>query len=63
VIYLYVLLAIPVADSFVAVPATLTIGYYATIGECHKDRNRIEPTVNKTFIKLDCKPIKAVDEE
>lgn len=62
-IYLYVLLAIPVADSFVAVPATQTIGYYATMEECHKDRNRIEPTVNKTYIKLICRPIKAVDEK
>ena len=62
-IYLYVLLAIPVADSMVAIPATQTVGYYATMGECHKDRNRIEPSVNKTYVKLLCRPIKAVDEE
>jgi hypothetical protein len=35
-----------------------TIGYYSTIAECHTERNRIEPTINKSFVKLDCVPIK-----
>jgi len=57
-LFLFVLLAVPVNDSMVAVPGTQTIGYYATIEECHKDRNRIYPTINKSYVKLDCVPVK-----
>jgi hypothetical protein len=56
-LFLFVLLAVPVTDSMVAVPGTQTIGYYATIEECHKDRNRIEPSIDKNYVKLECKAI------
>lgn len=58
-IYLYVLVAIALSDQ----AAMQTIGYYATVGDCIIDRNKIESTVNKTYVKLDCIPIKAVDEK
>jgi hypothetical protein len=56
-LFLFVLLAIPVSDSMVAVPGTQTIGYYATMAECHTERNRIEPSIDKNYVKLECKAI------
>ena len=56
-LFLFVQLAVPVSDTTVAVPGTQTIGYYATIEECHKDRNRIESTINKNYVKLRCDAI------
>jgi hypothetical protein len=53
-LFIFALVAIAVADN----PGNQTIGYYATIAECHKDRNRIEPTINKSYVKLDCIPVK-----
>jgi hypothetical protein len=41
----------------VAVPNTQTIGYYATMAECHTERNRIEPSIDKNYVKLECKAI------
>lgn len=35
-----------------------TIGYYSIISDCQKDKNKIEPTINKSYVKLDCVPIK-----
>ena len=52
--YLYALVAIGLADN----PGTQTIGYYATISECQIERNRINKTINTTYIKLDCVPLK-----
>lgn len=57
-IILFVLVAIPISDSSVAVPDQQTIRYFSTIAECHTERNRIEPTIDKSFVKLDCIPVK-----
>jgi hypothetical protein len=51
-LYLFVLLAIPVTDSMVAVPGTQTIRYFETIAECHTERNRIYPTIDRSYVKL-----------
>jgi hypothetical protein len=56
-LYLFVLLAIPITDSMVAVPGTQTIRYFETIAECHTERNRIEPSIDKTYVKLECKAV------
>ena len=53
-LYLYALVAIALTDN----PGSMTIGYYATIKECQVDRNKIEPTINKSYTKLDCIPLK-----
>jgi hypothetical protein len=53
-IYLYVLVAIALTDN----PGTQTIGYYSTIGECHIERNRMEKKIDKSYVKLDCIPLK-----
>ena len=56
-LYLFALIAISVGDT-TAMPGSQTIGYYATIAECHTDRNKIEKTINRSFVKLDCIPVK-----
>lgn len=60
---LFVLIAIPLHDATVAVPGHQTIRYFETIAECHTERNRIEPTINKSFIRLDCVPVKITSEQ
>lgn len=57
-IVIFALVAISIGDTSVGDPGNQTIGYYVTIAECHNDRNRIEPTINKSFVKLDCVPVK-----
>lgn len=53
-IYLFALVAIGLGDQ----PGTQTIGYYATAAECQTDLNRILPQTNRSYVKLDCIPIK-----
>lgn len=53
-IYVYVLVAIALSDQ----PSTQTIRYFDTIGECNQYKNKIEPTINKAYIRLDCLPKK-----
>lgn len=53
-IYLYVLLAIAVTDQ----PAKQTIRYHATIQECNEHRNALEPKIDKTYVRLECVPVK-----
>lgn len=57
-LYLFALVAFSTGDGTVAVPGYQTIGYYATVAECHTDRNKIEKTINRSFVKLDCVPVK-----
>jgi hypothetical protein len=54
-IYLYVLLAIAVTDQ----PAQQTIRYHATMQECIEHRNALEPKIDKSYVRLDCVPVKA----
>jgi hypothetical protein len=56
-IYIFALIAIAFNDH-----ANLqTIGYYSTIAECMTVYNKIEPTIDKDYIKLDCVPVKVKD--
>lgn len=57
-ILVHVLVAIALSDQ----PNTQTIRYFDTVAECMEYRNKIENTVNKAYVKLDCLPIK-VDSE
>ena len=54
-IYLYVLLAIAVTDQ----PAKQTIRYFDTVAESMEYKNKIEPTIDKSYVRLDCVPVKA----
>ena len=40
-----------------------TIGYYSIISECQKDKNKIEPTVDKSYVRLDCIPVKVGNDD
>jgi hypothetical protein len=53
-IYLYVLLAVAITDR----PANQTIGYYATMKECIEQRNALEPKIDRSYVKLECVPVK-----
>lgn len=55
-VYLFALIAIAKADAQAAFPASQTIGYYATMADCQRDKNRIEH--NRDYVFLDCVPIK-----
>lgn len=56
-IYLYALVAIATSDP-IANHNLQTIGYYSIISECQKEKNRIEPTINSNYVKLECVPVK-----
>lgn len=58
-VYLFALAAIALSDA----AALQTISYHSTIAECMTEKNKIEKTINKTYIKLDCIQLKAVEEE
>jgi hypothetical protein len=57
-IVMFVLVAISVTDTSVAKPATQTLTYHSTAAECQTELNRIYPTVNKSYVRLDCVPLK-----
>lgn len=57
-IYLYALVAIAISDPIANHPLQ-TISYHSIISECQKEKNRIEPTINTSYIKLDCVPLRA----
>jgi hypothetical protein len=57
-IFVYVLVAIALSDQ----PNIQTIRYFDTVGECTKYKNKIEHTIDKSYIRLDCLP-KRVDNE
>lgn len=58
---IFALVAIAVSDP-IANHSLQTIGYYSIISECQKEKNKIEPTINKSYIRLDCIPIKVNQE-
>lgn len=35
-----------------------TIGYYATVAECQTDLLKVEKTIDRSYVKLDCVPVK-----
>ena len=58
-IFIYVLVAIALSDQ----PNTQTIRYFDSVSECNEYRNKIESQVDKTYVKLDCVPIKALNDQ
>jgi hypothetical protein len=57
-IFVYVLVAIALSDQ----PSIQTIRYFDTVGKCMEYKNKIEHTIDKSYIKLDCLP-ERVDNE
>lgn len=52
--YIFALIAIALSDN----GNTQTIRYFSDITECKQTIEKIEPTVNKDFVRLDCVPVK-----
>jgi hypothetical protein len=57
-IYLYVLVAIALTDN----PTMVPLKYFDTISGCQVEKNKIDPTINKSYVTLRCIPVKAIDE-
>jgi hypothetical protein len=57
-IFIYVLVAIALSHQ----PNIQTIRYFDTVGECMEYKNKIEHTIDKSYIRLDCLT-KRVDNE
>lgn len=55
--YIFVLVAVALSDY----NHIQTIRYYSTISECQVAMQKLEPTINKDFIRLDCLPRKVFD--
>lgn len=58
-IYIFALVAIAFSDN----ANMQTVGYYSTIAECRASLEKIEPTINKDFVKLECIPVKVKEIE
>ena len=58
-IYIFALIAIAFSDR----NNIQTVGYYSTIAECRASLEKIEPTINKDFVKLDCVAVKVKEVE
>lgn len=56
-IYIFALIAIALSDN----GNTQTIRYFSDVVECKQMMEKIEPTINKDFVRLDCVPVKVKD--
>lgn len=59
-VYLFVLVATATAAPASGRISWQTLGYYATAAECQTALIAAEKTVDKSYVKLDCMPIRAV---
>lgn len=57
-VILFALVAIALTDN----PSMMTLRYFETVGDCQVEKNKIEPTVDKSYVILDCIPLKATNE-
>jgi len=61
--YLFVLVAFAHSDSTVGVTAFQTVTYHATMAECQSELNRLLPQIDRSYVKLDCIPLEAKNEQ
>lgn len=59
-IYLFVLIATATMEPASGRVSFQTVGYHATAAECQHALIKAESTVNATYVKLECQPIRAV---
>ena len=57
-IYIFVLVALSNNPPASGTAGNQTIGYYATVAECQTDLLKVEKTINRSYVKLDCIPVK-----
>ena len=60
-VYLFVLVATAVMNPASGRVTWQTMGYYATAAECQTALIQAEKTVDRSHVKLDCRPIKGVE--
>lgn len=58
-VYIFALVAIALSDN----GNVQTIRYFSDVKDCQQLLYKIEPTINKDFVKLDCIPIKVKGEK
>jgi hypothetical protein len=56
-IYVFALIAIAFSDY----NNTQTVGYYTSFNECRDTLDKIKPTINTDYVKLECVPVKVKD--
>jgi hypothetical protein len=60
-IYLFVLIATATLEPASGRIPIQTIGYYATASECQLALLNSEKTMDRTYVRLDCLPIRGTD--
>jgi len=58
-IYLFVLVATATMDPASGRVSWQTVGYYETAAQCQTALLEAEKKVDRTYVRLDCQPIKA----
>jgi len=59
-VYLFVLVATAVGTPEVGgSPGSQTVGYYETAAQCQTALIQAEKSVDRSYVRLDCRPIKA----
>ena len=60
-VYLFVLVATATMDPASGRVSWQTLGYYETAAECQTALIEAEKTVDRSYVKLDCRPIRGVE--
>jgi hypothetical protein len=58
-VYLFVLVATATMDPASGRTSWQTVGYYETAAQCQTARIEAEKSVDRSYVRLDCRPIKA----
>jgi hypothetical protein len=60
-VYLFVLIAVATMEPASGRTSFQTLGYHATAAECQHALIKAEDSIDKTYVKLKCQPIRAVE--
>jgi len=60
-VYLFVLVATATMDPASGRVSWQTLGYYETASQCQTALIETEKTVDRSYVKLDCRPIRGVE--
>jgi hypothetical protein len=58
-VYLFVLVATATMDPASGRTSWQTVGYYETAAQCQTALIKAEKSVDRSYVRLDCRPIKA----
>jgi len=57
-VYMFVLVATAIMEPASGRVSFQTVGYYATAAECQHAKIKAEDQVDRTYVTLECRPIK-----